>query len=621
MNPISRVFFAVGLALVALCIGASSALAGTGDGMVKGVTKLVDNGPTADRFNLVLIGDGYRESELGLFEDHADEFVKFLFETPPFNTNCSAINIWRIDVVSTDSGADDPAPPADDPMTTPDESLRCGGGTGATANTYFDASFCSDGIIRRLLGVDGGIATSVLNAQVPGWDQALVIVNSATYGGSGGTVGVTSVSGTWENIAIHEFGHSAFGLADEYEYWAGCGVDTDRNNHPAGEPVQPNVTLETNPSLLKWKDLVEVAATPLPTTENADCSVCDSQADPFPGDQVVGLYEGAHYYHCDSYRPVYSCMMRNFDLFCPVCTQRILQTLATYQPPNGTPTCDADGPYVAECAGTSTGVKVDGSGSSDPDCDPLTFAWTGPFAGSPASGAMPTLTFSGTGDFGVSLEVMDNENAAKSCNTTVKVQDTTPPVIVAPPAVTVECSGPTGQAVALGTPITSDVCDPSLTVSSDAPALFPLGTTIVTWKATDDAGLMATATQAVVVEDTTPPEITLALSPTTLWPPNHKLYAITAAIQVRDICDANPQVTLLSAVSDEPDDATGDGHTSNDVQGADVGTDDRKFQVRAERKGNGDGRIYTVRYQAEDDSGNTTPAEGTVSVAKSQGKK
>jgi hypothetical protein len=51
----------------------------------------------------------------------------------------------------------------------------------------------------------------------------------------------------------------------------------------------------------------------------------------------------------------------------------------------------------------------------------------------------------------------------------------------------------------------------------------------------------------------------LALSPTTLWPPNHKLYAITAAIQASDICDANPQVTLLSAVSDEPDDATGDG--------------------------------------------------------------
>jgi hypothetical protein len=202
----------------------------------------------------------------------------------------------------------------------------------------------------------------------------------------------------------------------------------------------------------------------------------------------------------------------------------------------------------------------------------------------------------------------------------VKVQDTTPPVIVAPSAVTVECSGPSGQAVALGTPITGDVCDPSLTVSNDAPALFPLGTTTVTWKATDDAGLMATATQTVVVEDTTPPEITLALSPTTLWPPNHELYAIAAAIEVSDICDADPQVTLLSAVSDEPDDSTGDGHTGNDVRGADIGTDDRTFQVRAERKGNGDGRIYTVHYQAEDGSGNTTPAEGTVSVVKSQGK-
>ena len=48
------------------------------------------------------------------------------------------------------------------------------------------------------------------------------------------------------------------------------------------------------------------------------------------------------------------------------------------------------------------------------------------------------------------------------------------------------------------------------------------------------------------------------------------------------------------------------------------GTDDRVFELRSERQGNGDGRVYTATYQAEDDSGNTTPAEATVVVPKSQ---
>ena len=77
----------------------------------------------------------------------------------------------------------------------------------------------------------------------PEWHQAIVIVNSSTYGGSGGQIGVTSTSSNWERIAIHELRHSAFGMADEYEYYAGCGVDTDRDKYVGGEPSEPNVKL------------------------------------------------------------------------------------------------------------------------------------------------------------------------------------------------------------------------------------------------------------------------------------------------------------------------------------------------------------------------------------------
>src|SRR5262245_2541194 len=346
-----------------LAIGAGRAVAGPADGTVLSLTKLVDAGPAADRFNLVLLGDGYQANEIDEFHDHADQFVQFLFDTPPFSDGCarSAINVWRIDVTSTASGADDPAPPADNPMTPGvDESTFCAGGTGASVATYFDAKFCGDGVNRRSLVANSATAIAVLNAQLPEWDNALIIVNSTIYGGTGGNPGVTSISGTWENIAIHEFGHSGFGLADEYEYWAGCPDEPGHDNHPAAEPAQANVTIQTNPMLLKWGDLI-AGTTAVPTTTNASCDVCDTQANPFPGTQTVGLYEGAHYYHCDAYRPVFSCMMRNFAPFCPVCTRRINQTLEPFF---------ADG---CECGDSVLGPREqcdDGNTDAGDCCDP-----------------------------------------------------------------------------------------------------------------------------------------------------------------------------------------------------------------------------------------------------------
>jgi hypothetical protein len=132
-------------------------------------------------------------------------------------------------------------------------------------------------------------------------------------------------------IGLHEMGHTAFGLADEYEYWAGCGVDTNRNNHPAVEPAEPNVTTNINRSTIKWGDLI-LASTPLPTTNNADCTLCDPQPNPLPAD-TVGAYEGAHYYHCDAYRPQFNCRMRMLNVpFCAVCRRVIVNELTPHLP-------------------------------------------------------------------------------------------------------------------------------------------------------------------------------------------------------------------------------------------------------------------------------------------------
>ena len=171
----------------------------------------------------------------------------------------------------------------------------------------------------------------------------------------------------------------------------------------------------------------------------------------------------------------------------------------------------------------------------------------------------------------------------------------------------------------------TDICDPSVTPVSDAakkfPNGFPLGESTVHWTAVDDSGNQGTATQKVIIKDTIPPVLTLSLSPTMLWPPNHKLVPITATITVTDVCDPHPTVKLVSIKSSEPDNGLGDGDTTEDIQGAKFGTDDLSFLLRAERRGGGPGRTYTVIYEATDASGNSSQNKATVTVPANQSAK
>lgn len=286
---------------------------GTSDGNVIGTTQVVNSGSAARCWNLVFVSEGYMNNQLVQYAQDVTDFNAALFATYPFDELSRAINVFRIDVASNESGADDPA--------------TCGG-SGATVATYFDGTFCGDDQIQRLLTVKDSIVRDVVDAEVPQSHAVVVLVNSTIFGGSGGRFAVASRTGDWINTVLHELGHSPFGLADEYEYWAGCGMDTDRNNHPNTEPSAPNVTTSSSG---KWRTL-RTGGVPLPSSSNADCSQCDTQANPLPVG-TVGAFEGAHYYHCGAYRPEFDCMMRNLGVaFCAVCRCRIWKTLAQHMP-------------------------------------------------------------------------------------------------------------------------------------------------------------------------------------------------------------------------------------------------------------------------------------------------
>jgi hypothetical protein len=97
--------------------------------------------------------------------------------------------------------------------------------------------------------------------------------------------------------------------------------------------------------------------------------------------------------------------------------------------------CSPGGPYVAECTGPATTINLNGAGSSDPDGNTISFAWSGGFVGGSATGDTPSVQFPGPtaaapmpATFPVNLTVADSQTSTM-CSTTAKVQDTTPPAI------------------------------------------------------------------------------------------------------------------------------------------------------------------------------------------------
>lgn len=124
--------------------------------------------------------------------------------------------------------------------------------------------------------------------------------------------------------------------------------------------------------------------------------------------------------------------------------------------------------------------------------------------------------------------------------------DTTPPSISAPSDLSKEATGQLTPVSTeeLGYPIVNDSDDPNPSVTNDAPELFPLGETEVTWTATDASGNSASDKQIVTIIDTTPPTITgledielIAYSLSGVLDPD------LGPIQAFDLADPNPTLT------------------------------------------------------------------------------
>jgi hypothetical protein len=101
----------------------------------------------------------------------------------------------------------------------------------------------------------------------------------------------------------------------------------------------------------------------------------------------------------------------------------------------------------------------------------------------------------------------------------------------------------------------------------------------------------------------TPPAITsLTVDPEVLWPPNHKMVAVS--LQVTATGDPSPECRIDSTTSNEPGTVPGEDDW--------VVTGSLTMDLRAERNGAGNGRVYTINVTCTNASG---AASRTISVS------
>jgi len=284
---------------------------------------------------------------------------------------------------------------------------------------------------------------------------------------------------------------------------------------------------------------------------------------------------------------------------------------------NTAPVADAGADQTLTATGATTSVTLDGSGSSDPDGDALTYSWS-----NGATGATPTVALT-KGTHVLSLTVSDGEESDTD-EVTITVVNTIP-VADAGADQTIEAIGATTTVTLNGS--ATDADGDALTYSWSNGAMdastsvnLAVGTHTFTLTVTDEQGATDSDQVTVTVTDTTAPVISFNQETNSLWPPNHKMVLVATGITASDIVDGTTYVRVQVA-SSESSNGKGDGNTDSDY---DIRTNfdgSIDVYVRAERSGKGkSGRTYTITMTTGDNAGNSSSDSFQVSVAKSQGR-
>jgi hypothetical protein len=263
------------------------------------VKKVVDHGPDGEKLTFVVLGDGYAAGDQGKFAQDVDRLVvNGVFGHDFYKDNFSAFNVYRVDLVSKESGVSTLTE-------TRDTALR------VLYSGDWDRCWLEESAQTDQLIIDA-------TAGVQKADFVLIIANEGGYGGCqrGGRLYITS-GDDWDVVG-HEYGHGIAGLYDEYSV--------------GGTYTKPPINIKNCSTVLdrtsvSWRRLIN-ASTPLPS-------------DPLPTadpNLTVGMFAGCNYAAKGIYRPVRECRMKsNTPHFCPVCLGLMKNAVAPYLPAPAAP--------------------------------------------------------------------------------------------------------------------------------------------------------------------------------------------------------------------------------------------------------------------------------------------
>jgi hypothetical protein len=303
-----------------------------------------DNGPSATKVDLLILGDGYTQAEAEKFVADARRLSDRLFNVSPFKERAADFNVKALMIPTVESGISRPS---------------SGTFHWSALGTRYDI-FDSE---RYVLTLDNRAFREL--AQYAPYEFVEILVNNDTYGGGGiyGQFSTAAANSEWaEYLFVHEFGHHFAALADEY-YTSPVAYQSGEDRP---EPWEPNVTALRDPARLKWRDQIKTG-TPLPTPwpkQEFEASQREYQKtraalrkanrpeaemnalfrkerdltgklfSAAPQRNAIGAFEGANYQASGYYRSEMQCVMFDrIDRYCHVCQDAIAAVIDLYSRP------------------------------------------------------------------------------------------------------------------------------------------------------------------------------------------------------------------------------------------------------------------------------------------------
>ena len=238
---------------------------------------VLENGPSSNRVDIVLMGDGYELEHMKGFGKFAADIPPLFERQPTFREYWRYLNFIRCDLLSAEGGVD---------------------GFGREYDTALNAktgqTFAGHVVIDRS-------RVMAMFAELPAHDNlAICFVKNGVLGTGGG--GIATIGGKEFTTTVHEWGHAFGQLGDEY--------DTEQSAHQGAPGRSANVSDTDDPEQVPWKHWLDAKH------------------------PSVGIYEGAAARRKGAWKPTTSgCTMQSGERFCVVCQEQLVLRIYAFVDP------------------------------------------------------------------------------------------------------------------------------------------------------------------------------------------------------------------------------------------------------------------------------------------------